>query len=163
MDISRWNPNQIMQLPDWCFGNRWWVGEYMGSTTGVCYERIGEELLPQRFVLWGILVCTRSPSCAEAMRLSIRLAGSVPPSVDAWKKSSRLLGDISTAPILFELYTNPNGLDWIGGIKQLVEPNGRRLALISSGDQSNAYEMTVGLLISAVPTEVPDWLIKAGL
>lgn len=133
----------------------------MGSTTGVSYERIGEEVLPDRFVLWGILVCTRSPSCSEAMRLSIRLRGSVPGSVADWKRSDLLLEGISISDILFELYTNPNGLTWIGGIKQLVEPNGKRLALIASGDQTNAYEMTVGLLISAVPTEVPDWLVKA--
>lgn len=131
----------------------------MGETAGKSYERSGEEVLPERFVLWGILVSCNSPSCSQAMRLSIRLSGSIPVSEAEWKNTKRLLGDISTAPILYELYTNPNGLDWIGDIRQLVEANGRRLALISSGDQSNAYEMTVGLLISAVPTEVPDWLV----
>jgi len=68
---------------------------------------------------------------------------------------------ISTTGILYELYVNPNGVTWIGCERQLVEPNGKRLSLVSNGDQSNTYEMTVGILISAVPNEVPDWMVKA--
>lgn len=133
----------------------------MGATGGEVYYRSGQEKLPNRFVLWGILISARSPSCLEALRLTIRLAGSAAASVEAAKAQDRLLDSISRANILYELYVNQNGVTWIGGIKQLVEPNGRRLSLVSNGDQAIAYEMTVGLLISAVPTEIPDWLVKA--
>lgn len=162
MDISSWNPNQVMQLPDWCFGPRWWVGEYMGHTGGEVYYRSGEEVLPYRFVLWGIMVSARSVNCLEALRLTIRIAGSAAASVAEAKAMDRLLKDISIADILYELYVNQNGVTWIGCERQLVEPNGKRLSLVSNGDQSIAYEMTVGILISAVPTLVPDWLVKAG-
>lgn len=133
----------------------------MGSTSGGIYYRSGEEKLPHRFMLWGILVSARSPCCLEALRLTIRMAGSAAASVAAAKAMDRLLGDISTTEILYELYVNPNGTTWIGCERQLVEPNGRRLSLVSNGDQTIAYEMTVGILISAVPKEVPDWLVKA--
>lgn len=132
----------------------------MGSTSGRIYYRAGEEKLPNRFVLWGILVSARSVNCLEALRLTIRLAGSAAASVEAGKAQDRLLDGISISGILYELYVNQNGVTWIGCERQLVEPNGRRLSLISNGDQSIAYEMTVGILISAVPTEVPDWLVK---
>lgn len=161
MDIRRWSPNQVMQLPDWCFGPRWWVGEYMGNTSGQIYYHSGAEVLPDKFVLWGILISARSPSCLEALRLTIRLAGSKPASVADGKAKDRLLDGISTEDILYELYVNQNGTTWIGCERQLVEPNGKRLSLVSNGDQAIAYEMTVGILISAVPTEVPDWLVKA--
>lgn len=159
MDIRHWNANQIMQLPDWAFGDRWWVGEYMGSTTGVAYYRGGEEILPDPFILWGLLISSRSPACTEAIRLTIRLAGiAVTADVQA-KKLPRLLDGISIADIVYELYVSPNGTTWIGNIRKFVQPNGKKLSLVSSGDQSNAYEMTVGILVSAIPKEVPDWLL----
>lgn len=161
MDIRSWSPNQVMQLPDWCFGSRWWVGEYMGGTNGVIAYKSGGELLPDKFVLWGILTSAKSPSCLEALRLTIRLAGSAAASVAAAKAQDRLIDGVSVTDILYELYVNQNGVTWIGDIRQLVEPNGRRLSLVSNGDQAITYEMTVGILISAVPTEVPDWLVKA--
>lgn len=132
----------------------------MGSTSGEIYYRGGEEVLPQRFMLWGIMISARSPCCLEALRLTIRLAGSAVASVAAAKALKRLLDGISTADNLYEFYVKPNGVTWIGCERQLVEPNGGRLSLVSNGDQNIAYEMTVGLLISAVPTEVPDWLVK---
>lgn len=161
MNIKGWSANQVLQLPDWCFGGRWWVGEYMGSTSGEIYYRGGEEILPDKFVLWGIMISARSPCCLEALRLTIRLAGSAVASVAAAKALERLLKGISIATIMYELYVNPNGVTWIGCERQLVEPTSKKLMLVSSGDQTIAYEMTVGILISAVPAEVPDWLVKA--
>jgi len=160
MNIKGWSANKVMQLPDWCFGSRWWVGEYMGGTSGVIEYKCGQEILPNKFVLWGILISARSPSCSEALRLSIRLAGSAAASVAAAKLLEPLLKGISTTGILYELYVKPNGVTWIGCERQLVEPNSKRLSLVSNGDQSNTYEMTVGILISAMPNEVPDWLVK---
>jgi len=133
----------------------------MGSTTGTVFYRTGEEILPDRFMLWGVLVSSRSPCCLEALRLTIRTAGSAAATVAGAKTLDRLLKGISTSEILYELYVNPNGTEWIGGERQLVEPNGKRLSLVSNGDQNILYEMTVGILISAVPTEIPDWLVKA--
>ena len=160
MDISKWPLSRIMQLPDWCFGGRWWVGEYMGSTTGVAYYRLGEETLPNRFVLWGVLTCCNSPSMLQAMRVTIRLGGSKPASITEVYPLDRILEGVSISSIAYELYVNQNGLTWIGNIRQFVEPSGRKLVLVANGDQAIAYEMTIGLLISAVPTEVPDWLVK---
>lgn len=133
----------------------------MGATGGGVEYKLGKELLPHRFMLWGIMISARSPACLEALRLTIRLSGSVAASVAEAKAMDRVLDGISVPEILYEFYVNSNGVDWIGGLKQFVEPNGRKLSLISNGDQTITYEMTVGLLISAVPTEVPDWLVNA--
>lgn len=160
MDIRGWSLNKIMQLPDSCFGARWWVGDYLGSTTGSVDYRGGEEILPRPFVVWGVMVSARSPACLEALRLTIRLGGSTVSTVAAAKSLDRLLKGISVADILYEFYVNSNGATWIGCERQLVDPNGRRLVMVANGDQVIQYEMTVGVLISAVPTEVPDWLVK---
>jgi len=160
MDISKWQPARIMQLPDWCFGTRWWVGEYMGSTSGVAYYRLGEEALPQKMVVWGVLVSCRSVNCLEAMRLTIRLGNTTPTTPAQINILERVLKGISIASITYELFVNQNGTTWINAGRQLIQANGRSLVMLANGDQSIAYEMTVGILISAVPTEVPDWLVK---
>lgn len=161
MDIRNWSLNEILQLPDHCFGPRWWVGDFMASATGAIEYKLGGEVLPHRFAVWGVLVSARSPACLEALRLSIRLAGSAASSIATAVQQHRLLDGITHHTHLYELTPNPNGMTWIGCSRQIVEPSGGRLSLIANGDQVIAYEMTVGVLISAVPTEIPDWLIKA--
>lgn len=161
MDIRKWSMSEIMQLPDWCFGRRWFVGSYMGSTGGLAYYYLGEDQLPERFVVWGVLVASRSPNCLEALRLTIRLGQHTPSDVADALKMDRLFKDISTSSILYEFYVPQNGTIWLGCQRVLITSLDRRLALVSNGDQSIAYEMTVGVLISEVPREVPDWLIGA--
>lgn len=162
MDVSQWPVGKLMQLPDWCFGTRWWVGEYMGSTGGLAYYRKGEETLPQKMVVWGVLLSCYSANCIVAIRATIRMGTSTPTSAEEMNLLDRVLKGISISTITYELFVNQNGVTWIDAGRQLVEANGRSLVLLTNGDQSNAYEMTVGLLISTLPTEIPDWLAKDG-
>jgi len=160
MNIDNWPMDRIMRLPDWCFGRRWWVGEYMGSANGTVHYRLGQEELPDKFVLWGLLIFCRAPSCLEAMRLTIRLGDHTPANMDDANTMERLLKGISIQTIGYELYPESNGVTWINCERQLIESAGRKLAIVSNGDQAIAYEMTVGVLISSLPKEVPDWLIS---
>lgn len=158
MRIDDWPMDRIMRLPDWCFGRRWWVGEYMGSTTGVVFYNFGDEQLPDKFVVWGVLVSCRAPNCLEALRLTIRLGDHLPVSAADAQTMERILKGISIPTICYELYVNQNAVTWINCERLLIESAGRRLALVSNGDQAIGYEMTVGVQISALPKEVPDWL-----
>ncbi len=160
MRIDNWPLDRIMRLPDWCFGRRWWVGEYMGGTGGVAEYRIGVENLPDKFVVWGILISARSPACLEALRLTVRL-GNVLPAVPAdLNVLKRIYQGISVPTITYEFYVNPNGVTWINAGRIIHESNGRRLVMLANGDQVITYEMTVGVLISSMPKEVPDWLVR---
>lgn len=161
MRIDDWPMDRIMRLPDWCFGRRWWVGSYCGSGTGVVYYNIIGENLPDKFVVWGVLITCRSPACVGAMRVTLRLGEHVPTGVPDLLTMERLLKGISVPNIVYEFYTNPNGVDWVNCEREIVESAGNRITLASNGDQTNAYEMTVGVLISALPKEVPDWLFSA--
>lgn len=161
MDISKWSLSEVMQLPDYCFGERYWVGDYVGGTNGVVERKIGADELPKKFVVWGVFISCRSPSCTEAIRLTIRLCDALDALTADATPFERLLKNISTPDIVYEFYVNANGVEWIGINRQLVRPVFRRLGLIANGDQSNTYEMTVGVLISEVPQEVPDWLVGA--
>ena len=160
MDISKWPSHKILELPDWCFGRRWWVGDYLGSTVGRAMYLIGEENLPDKFVVWGILIACRSPACLEALRLTMRLGTTLPITVEDVNGLDRIFKGISVAKITYEFYVNSNDTKWINAGRIVHESRGRRLVMVANGDQVVAYEMTAGMLISSVPREVPDWLVK---
>jgi len=162
MRIDNWPLDRIMRLPDWCFGRRWWVGEYMGRTNGQEYYRLGEDSLPDKFVVWGILIANNCVGMTDAMRLTMRLGTFLPAAPAQVNGMDRIFDGISIPTITYEFYVNPNGLTWINAERIIHESNGRRLVMLSNGDRTNAYEMTAGMLISAMPKEVPDWLVKNG-
>ncbi|GAH43760.1 unnamed protein product [marine sediment metagenome] len=132
----------------------------MGHVEGEAYYRLGQEHLPDKFVVWGILIACRSVACLEAMRLTMRLGEFLPTTTDEVNALDRIYKGISISTITYEFYVNPNGVTWINAERIIHESSGRRLVLLSSGDQVIAYEMTAGMLISSMPKEVPDWLVK---
>ena len=158
MRIDNWPLDRIMRLPDWCFGRRYWTGLYTGGAVGAINYAIAEEELPDKFVVWGLMIACRTPVAIMAIRLTIRLGDVQPTDIAHAQTFERLFKGISSQGIAYEFYPNPNGIVWVPAERQLVESKGRRLALVSFGDEANTYEMTVGVLISALPKEVPDWL-----
>lgn len=160
MNVSRWPLHKIMMLPDWCFGQRWWIGAYQGGTNGVVHYNMAEENLPDIFVTWGVLISNRAPSATEAHRVTIRLGDKKPADLAATKACDRLMKGISTPGIAYEFYPASNATTWIPGVRTITESKNRKLVIVSNGDQVNSYEMTVGILISSVPKEVPDWVVS---
>jgi len=160
MDISNWPDHKIMMLPDWCFGRRWWVGSYAGSTTGVVQYVCSEENLPDKFVVWGVLIAFQSPSCLQAMRVTIRLARNSADITENATTLERLCKGISSHKIMYEFFVPQNGLVWVNDIRTIHESKDRRIAFAANGDQAIAYEGTIGVLISGVPREVPDWVVS---
>lgn len=160
MDIRDWPLDKIMQLPDWCFGRRWWVGENCWEPEGKNFYVIGSEELPDKFVVWGILISCECAIAALSIRLTIRLGDNVAALTADPKVYDRLLKGISSPRVVFEFFVDVNHTTWINCEREIIESSGRRLAICVAGDQVNSYEMTVGVLISALPKEVPDWLIS---
>lgn len=158
--IDNWPLDRIMRLPDWCFGRRWWVGTYCGSTQGTVFYGISEEELPDKFVVWGVFISNRSPNCLEALRLSIRLGDHIPANVADVSGMERLFKGISAPNIVYEFYPESNAMTWVNIQRQLIESSGRRITFVANGDQAIAYEMTVGIQISAMPKELPEWLVS---
>lgn len=161
MRTDNWPLDRIMRLPDWCFGRRYWVGGYCGATGGTVFYNMSEENLPDKFVVWGVFISCRSPCCLEAIRLTMRLGDHVPVDVADTNAMERLFKNISAPNITYEFYVTPNGVVWVNAQRQLIESAGRRMCFVVNGDQTIEYEMTIGVQISSMPKEVPDWLVKA--
>jgi len=158
MKLDNWPLDRIMRLPDWCFGRRYWVGTYTGDTGGKVFYDISEENLPDKFVVWGVLFSCNSPGMTNAMRATLRLGTRAPLNVAETMGLDRVLKGISQPDILYEFYVNANGLSYVPNQRLLVESAGRRIVVVTNGDQSNAYEMTSGVIISALPKEINEWL-----
>lgn len=158
MNIDNWPMDRIMRLPDWCFGRRWFVGTYCGEAGGGVAYFTCQESLPDKFVVWGVLFCARNPAPVNVMRVTIRLGDHTPVSGADAMTMERLFKGISTPGILYEFYSSQWDLSWNVIERILIETAGRRIQVVTNGDQANAYEMTVAVLISALPKEVPDWL-----
>lgn len=160
MRIDDWPMDRIMRLPDWCFGRRWFVGAYQGGTLGVIHLNMTEEELPDKFVVWGALFCCMSPSCLQALRCTIRLGSRIPVNVAEAMGLDRVFKGVSSHTILYEFFAPQNGIMWVPAERVLIESAGRRIVIVTNGDQAIDYEATVGIQISALPKEVPDWLIS---
>jgi len=160
MNIDNWPLDRIMRLPDWCFGRRWWTGTYTGTTNGGSEFWICEENLPDKFVVWGVMFSFRTPNGTNMMRVSIRLGDRLPANLDEFRTKERVFKNVSVPNIVYEFYVPSNDIRWIPAERQLIESAGRRMVMLTNGDGVNTHEGTVALLISAMPKEVPDWLIS---
>lgn len=160
MNTSNWPGYKIMMLPDWCFGRRWWVGGYAGNVNGQAYYYCVEENLPDWFVVWGILMAFKEPAATQAMRVTVRLARNTADITDHLLDCERICKNVSSPGIHFEFYANQNGVTWINDLRTIHESKDRSIAFETNGDQAIAYEGTIGVLISGVPREVPDWVVS---
>ncbi|GAJ03313.1 unnamed protein product, partial [marine sediment metagenome] len=78
MDVSKWSIDRIMQLPDWCFGKRWWVGTYIGPAADEVNYFLIPESVPDVFVLWDVLIMATGQGVATACNVALVLCAQLP-------------------------------------------------------------------------------------
>lgn len=158
MDIRNWPIDQIMQLPDFCFGRRWAVG--LGFTlagAGAVYD-ISKLDLPDRIVIWGVAVVSEgSPTATNHLGLAL---GDIVSTSDAeFNALEQLFRGIQAADNetgQFESVTV--NADALPRIREPVITNGRKLIGRVIRHTGASVGCTVNLIISSIPTEVPDCL-----
>lgn len=158
MDVSDWPVDKIMQLPDWCFGRRWWAGTQCYKADGKVSYGYAEERFPDAFVLWAVMVTCYSPSMTEAMKLTLRVAAQPFVDMETVRAADRLLKGTSRIGLWMDLYVGPNEVTYISDIRQYCHYPNKRLAVEANGDQTNLYYCDVNVLISSVPKQIPDYL-----
>jgi len=160
MDVSKWPIDKIMALPDWCFGMKWWVGTYVGTSADGFTPFIIEESVPDRFVLWDVLISTTGHTAATHANISIRLCRQAPTSSNL-KQFRRLLTNFSTRKQSYDIHLPPVATTHLGPMKNLIEAEndkiGGALKLVS---ETATCENTIACLISSIPKEVPDWVVS---
>jgi hypothetical protein len=160
MNIRDLPMGDVMQLPDCCFGRRFLVSvNFLMQSPGTMWE-ISELGLPERCVIWELVAATGDPAKTHAQ---VRLAlGDQLPTVAAMMDVLEPLlpgyGLTMAEPRVMYLSTGP-ALHF-SRLRHFVESMGRRLVVQFTAGPGGPITLFVGIVVSSVPREVPDWLIS---
>lgn len=161
MDIRNWSMNQIMQLPDECFGRRWPVFLHMDVSVGGTNWDISEASLPDVTIIWEYSSWSdQFDKDCPFFRLAL---GDVLPAttaeMDALEPLFRGYGLQGPEPRLISGPTHsPAHLD---RLKMPVAANGRRLVAEARAAPTASNHLDIVVVVSSLPTEVPDCLLSA--
>ncbi len=165
MDVSKWSIDRIMQLPDWCFGKRWWVGTYVGPAADEVNYFLIPESVPDVFVLWDVLIMATGQGEAKACNLALVLCPQVPDATTL-QTCRQLIRGFSDPKQFYHMHLPPLGTIHIGPMRNIIEARNDKIGggfKIVGGPTPT--ENQVACLISGIPREVPDWVVSglAGL
>ena len=160
MDIRNWSLDQIMQLPDSVFGNRFLVSvqSHIGAA-GTVWD-ISEIPFPERFVIWELHVSV-SRVGVENVWCRIAFGDQLPTTtaqMDGLEPVFNGLGMQGAGPRqIFVTSLTPIILTRLKIPKQAT---GRRLVSEFGGTGPGAGYCTVSMVVSSIPREIPDCLIS---
>lgn len=160
MNISSWPMGRIMQLPEHCFGRKFIVSLTVYSISTAPAWDIAEIALPERCVIWGLTsVLKYNQYQVDSFRLA--MGHTLPATVAEMNELEPLingLGMQGAGPraMIHSQHTAYN----IQHMKQLIESGGRKAVMELTALLETEATMTVAMVVSSIPTEVPDWLIS---
>ena len=160
MDVSKWALDKIMELPDWCFGKRWWVGVNLGGAAGETSYWLIDENVPDVFVLWDVLITNAAAEAQTRTDISIRLCRQAPTGANI-KKFRRLLRGLSQPTLMFDIQLPKDIAVHLGPMRNLIEARNDKIGgAFKRLNATGAQESQIAFLISGIPREVPDWVVS---
>lgn len=158
MDISRWSLDRIMQLPDYAFGRRWFVGTISGKDGSGADFVVADEKLPDRIVVWGFY-CSVRQVAMTSWEITYRLGPLQVYNGVSCARLPRVFPGMGHPSFFNEVWSQNGAPMFVMGIRKFVEVQGRRLVMaLTTNDGTGYREASAGILISAFPREVPDYL-----
>jgi len=160
MDVRDFPMDWIMQLPDHCFGRRWPVSVgWPLSAAGTFYD-ISESGLPERCVIWEVLLNVISHGTNGLVVVNLALGDVLPTTAAEFQANEMLLRDFGWYNLAqFNITAGIGDQVSLRNLRVPVMAAGRRLIgrCISGAQGSDAF---LSIVVSSMPTEVPDWLIS---
>ena len=161
MNIRDWPMNRIMQLPECCFGRRWLISVLPSATAPATGWDISEIPFPDKCVIWGFWAWfDRYGPQVDYIRLA--LGDQLPTTtamMDALEPLFPGFGLQGAGPRAIPLTTY--AIIHLTRLKMPVWAQGRRLVgeVQTTGTGEGAAQIVV--VVSSIPTEVPDCLLSA--
>lgn len=160
MNIREWPLDKRLALPQWCFGQRWpiAVAEFMADENYVF--DISEGGLPEHAVIWQLVLATFSVFNVTHV-VSLYLGDRLPTTLAELTANEPLFRE-------FRLPGYPPSSVEISGsaapiqlnMRHYVAAGGRRLIGGMVRHDGVATGGSAFVVVSSLPTEVPDWLIS---
>ena len=160
MDIRDWPLDKIMQLPDCCFGRRYIVSAFVYLTAGALGWAMSTFTLPDRGVVWQLVIATPRDAF-ELEYFRVALGMKLPAVVSEMNTLSPIFpgfGDVSYSPPRFYFYPTTLAGRW--DIKFPIISMSQNLIIEAQAVAAKNLRLTVALIVSSIPTEVPDWLVS---
>ena len=160
MDVRNWPLGRIMQLPEWCFGRKWWVGVGLATSLAADGFFISVFPFPDVFVVWDVVIHSLEPAGATSLQPSLVLMDHLPVVAEI-PPARRLLEGYSLMPSTHDMSLPLGQVIHLGPMRVVVNSENERLAGVVRylGATANST-VEFAVLISALPTEVPDWLVS---
>lgn len=160
MNIRDWPMDKIMQLPDCCFGRRWPILVALHNIASETSWDISELALPEVAIIYELAIL----ATGEAGKFStIRFAlGDQLPTTTAMMDVLEPLfsgfGLQGAEPRFLQVQTQLAFV--ISRLRMPIYARGRRLILEHRTGIGAIVNCNVGVVVSSMPTEVPDWLLS---
>lgn len=158
MDISKWPIDKVMQLPDWCFGRRWVVSAARIASGAVTNWDMSELTFPNRGVIWQVdmhpVLCGYF-TCYYRLALGFQLPTTTG-QMDLLSPLLNGLGDQGNEPRKIRAYSNCGQYNL--QMRNPVDFQGKRLILEVTSVADKQILVNVGVVVSTIPKEIPDWL-----
>jgi len=160
MNVADLTDAQIMQLPDFCFGERYVCATYFETAAAGYHADISPIVLPDKCVLWEIDIWMGQIShMLTYIRLS--LAYLLPANEAAFILEPALIEDLGNDAVPVRgIYLSTTEHDWSMSMKQLLETGGRRLLTMINLPTDAQCTVSISAVFSAIPTRVPDWMVS---
>lgn len=160
MDIRDWPLDRIMQLPDCAFGRRWpiFTSEQLSPSTTV--QWFVRQALPERIVIWQLVVLG---GLRDNVGTWFKLAlGDVDPATpEAFAAYDSIFGRLTSA-INFPLsiVVNQAGTYSVP-MRFPIVTMGRRFCVEARNGHEGSADISLAIVISSIPREVPDCLLNS--
>lgn len=160
MNVQGWSLGRIMQLPDFVFGQRWLVGITVYAQGGAVYYRVSDLALPEVCVIWEVMIGMFGVA-GDMMNCELKLGDQQPANAMEFAALDRLLPGIRMeAGAMSEFYLGVGDRVSLAKVRMPVRTAGRRLVVgINLAGAANVSGQVV-VVVSALPVEVPDWLVS---
>lgn len=160
MNVADLTDVQIMQLPDFCFGERFVCSTYYVEDTVGYYEDISPIVLPDKCVLWEIdLWFSKNGNVSNYLRMSLGYA--LPGNEAAFLLEQPLIEELGhVAPTLRGIFTPLEEHHQSMHMKQLLTTGGKRFLTMFKVSSGGDSRLQISAVFSGIPLRVPDWMIS---
>jgi len=165
MDVSKWNFDKVMQLPDWCFGRQWPILSTNIVAPTAKKQWMVNKGVPNKMVLWEIRVFGSMGDITTSW-YKLAIGPHKPASSAEFDTFERLFTGDMDLPEEESAIPVAKYQSTVIPMRRPIAMNGKRFCIqMENNHASVGMRLCFVFTISSIPKEVPDWLFsgQAGL
>jgi len=160
MDIRNWPMERVMQLPDWCFGRRWLISRNGATAVNVTNYWLSQETFAEKGVIWALFVNANTTDVKNRLNIGLAYADVAPVDNATFMAKEPVFPGLREPNTVADLCIDSQQCTYWADLRKQSTPPARRLAICTAAFGIGTVNFTIGLVVSGVPKEAPDWLIS---